>query len=377
MASDHTTFSFTYHNQIAGLTDTFDLSSLNLGLGEDGTSRNEYSSSSLNTLKTVDDLIISLDDLGVPGPLTLYAPFLEKLGEGAQFAVFHGSLLDGSTNCEFSTTIESVAIKLPLFNISAERRLDLTSAKSRRQVHDIYLEIMALRHPALESHRNIVELIGWGIEQAWNETPLLILELAIGDLHSFLANPDSEVTTDVTHQLCIDIGHGLDAIHDVGIVHGDLKPLNVLVFPNPSSKAPYIAKLADFGLSLGEIHSSSEDSVVISGISADWCAPEVVLGARLSPSGLIKADNFSYGLMLLSINCLNGRPPEGKDIDTATAIVESYSKLPASLSFLLEKALSALLQVDPMQRASSVKDIMIDSFEASNAWSVKPVTTMA
>ncbi|ORY07687.1 hypothetical protein BCR34DRAFT_666300 [Clohesyomyces aquaticus] len=369
MTNQSTTFSFAYRNQIAGLSST--VSDLSLGdAGRDGSSRNYDALLTVNSLKTVDDLIISLDILGVPGPLTLHVPFLRKLGEGAQFAVFQGSTLDASTNCDFEIDMERVAVKLPLFSIPTEGHLDLTSTKSRRQVHDIYLEIMALRNPALQNHRNIVRLIGWGIEETWNETPLLVLELAMGDLCYVLASPDFQVTCEITHQLSIDIGHGLDAIHELVIVHGDLKPLNVLVFSNTSHKVPFVAKLADFGLSVHEVHSASDDSVTIAGTSIDWCAPEIILGATLSTSQLIKADNFSYGLMLLSLNCLNGRPPIRKNLDYAINIVESHEALPRSLSDVLAMALPLLLQADTTKRPSSVKDIMRDSSEAHIAWSV-------
>ncbi|KAF2633096.1 kinase-like protein [Macroventuria anomochaeta] len=369
MTNQSTTFSFTYRNQIAGLSSTSSgLSPGDTGPGRDDPSRSYDALLTIDSLKTVDDLVISLDVLGVPGPLTLHAPFLNKLGEGAQFSVFQGSILEASTNCDFATDIEEVAVKLPLFSTPTERRLDLTSAKSRRQVHDIYLEIMALRNPALQNHRNIVHLIGWGIEETWNETPLLVLELAMGDLCSVLANPDFQITCEITHQLSIDIGHGLDAIHELGIVHGDLKPLNVLVFSNSPHKVPFVAKLADFGLSVNEVHFASDDSVTISGTSEDWCAPEIILGATISASQLTKADNFSYGLMLLSLNCLNGRPPRHKDLDTAIDIVESHQALSSSLCGLLAKALPLLLQANSTKRPSSVKNIMRDSFEACIAW---------
>ncbi|KAI1126009.1 hypothetical protein F5Y10DRAFT_294192 [Nemania abortiva] len=62
---------------------------------------------------------------------------------------------------------------------------------------------------------------------------------------------------EVLRRLCIDIGHGLQALHDMNMTHGDLKPRNVLVF----REGPvWTAKLCDFGHSNDFGHSSSLDS---------------------------------------------------------------------------------------------------------------------
>lgn len=59
----------------------------------------------LDGLRSVDDLIICLDNLGVSGPLTVHAPALKLLGEGGQFNVHEGSLLDPATDCEWGTIV--------------------------------------------------------------------------------------------------------------------------------------------------------------------------------------------------------------------------------------------------------------------------------
>jgi len=156
------------------------------------------------------------------------------------------------------------------------------------------------------------------------------------------------MTCGITQQLSIDVGQGLDAIHEAGIIHGDIKPQNVLVFENLSDEVPLVTKLADFGLSTGEVHASMNDIVEVSGMSTDWCALEIKYGSKLSTSQLIKADNFSYGLLVLSINCLKGQPPASKDLNTALEVIRSCSDMPASLSSLLETALALLLKEDAL-----------------------------
>ena len=99
----------------------------------------------------------------------------------------------------------------------------------------------------------MVRLLGWGVEEAWHETPLLVLELAIADLHSIFEKSHIKMTCGITQQLSIEVGRGLDAIHEAGIIHGDIKPQKILIFENFSDGVPLIAKLADFGLSVGEV----------------------------------------------------------------------------------------------------------------------------
>jgi serine/threonine protein kinase len=136
----------------------------------------------------------------------------------------------------------------------------------------------------LKFHRNIVRFLGWGIEEAWHETPFLVLELAITDLHSIFEKSNIKMTYGITQQFLIDIRQGLDAIHEAGIIHGDIKPQNILIFKNFSDEVPLVAKLADFRLSVGEVQASINDFMEVSGISTDWCALKIKYGSKLSIS---------------------------------------------------------------------------------------------
>jgi len=82
-------------------------------------------------------------------------------------------------------------------------------------------------------------------------------------------------------------------IKSIDIVHGDLKPENVLVFPDDSGQ--HVPKVADFGFScLG----SKETDIVLLPKTLHWEAPEWHhRGFQISAAK--KTDIYSFGLLCL------------------------------------------------------------------------------
>lgn len=90
-------------------------------------------------------------------------------------------------------------------------------------------------------------------------------------------------------------------MHDCGVVHGDVKPENILIFPRMDTDNEFVAKLTDFGHSVFEYsHSKSPPA-----FTPQWCAPELSPeGSGLNPMGfrgMQLTDVYSYGLVILSI----------------------------------------------------------------------------
>lgn len=130
------------------------------------------------------------------------------------------------------------------------------------------------------------------------------MELAKANLWQVIR--ETELHGTAKWQLCLDICIGLDALHDCtpsGLVHGDLKPQNVLIFERGNR---LIAKLADFGFS---IDSDVPNVGVRLGGTPGWLAPEVSRGDRLNPQGLFAADIYSCGLVVWSIVFSRVDPP--------------------------------------------------------------------
>ncbi|KAH7198915.1 uncharacterized protein B0J16DRAFT_367919 [Fusarium flagelliforme] len=172
--------------------------------------------------------------------------------------------------------------------------------KSERHIYDALIcEIVILSVPCIEKSANIGRLLGvcWDISSRDNiPWPVLIFEKSRhGDLRTFLdSNVGRELTFPKRLRLCLDIGKGISILHQSGIVHGDIKPENILIF---DKEGDYQAKVIDFGYS--SLYSKDECDIRLP-ISYPWNPPEHDRPAREWTATQAKfVDNFSFGMITL------------------------------------------------------------------------------
>jgi serine/threonine protein kinase len=166
-------------------------------------------------------------------------------------------------------------------------------------------ELSVLGHQKLRKHPNIINLqkVGWGVTalSPLEICPVLYVERAPhGTLSEF---EKSGTVLDIVskQRLCLDICRGVEALHKHGIVHGDIKAQNVLIFGDAENG--FVAKLSDFGCSIIlDTYSKSDenDKVRMPGLSPPWNAPEA-LDDGLTISQLPQTDLYSLGLLIWRI----------------------------------------------------------------------------
>lgn len=162
-------------------------------------------------------------------------------------------------------------------------------------------------------HDNICNLLFLGWEDH-TPVPVLGFEFAHhGTVKDTLGSPEFLQVSYLGMHIVADITLGLEALHDKGIIHGDIKPGNILVFRHPKRTA--IAKLADFSSSLF-ISDVERNGWTPVGGTAMWRAPECYGSAEYD---LFKTDIYSYGLTVLTILAPIRTKPGAFDTSTPKA----------------------------------------------------------
>lgn len=140
-----------------------------------------------------------------------------------------------------------VAIKRIRLNDNGK---ELERRHFQRRLQAILREILIMCHPPLSHHPNIISLLGygWSVEEQ-RLSPFISLEFASnGSLRAFMKERQHSIRSKLI--LIGDVGTGLMALHKCGIVHGDLKAENVVVFHTLDRPSMSIAKVSDFGHSI-------------------------------------------------------------------------------------------------------------------------------
>ena len=129
---------------------------------------------------------------------------------------------------------------------------------------------------------------------------------------------DGPLSDEETVAVAAQIGGALDAAHEHGLVHGDVKPSNVLIDGSGH------AYLADFGLTkrLGDEQSLAGDGQLMGTI--DYVAPELIRGEPVDG----RADVYSLGCLLYE--CLTGRQPFKRGNDAAVLFAHLEEEPPAT-----------------------------------------------
>ncbi len=186
----------------------------------------------------------------------------------------------------------------------------------------------------------LVRLFGVCFEQPY----FMVMELLPkGSLHFALHNEKFCLDLQKKKFIAIDVAVGLDFLHKNGIVHRDIKSLNVLLSDDWS------AKLSDYGLARLKQYSADCIGDKKEICNLPWKAPELV--ETNPPTYFFASDIYSYGIVLwemwshkmpLEINMIINKPPE-----PFTTIYHYGQTTPPQICNLIDKCRHVIPQERP------------------------------
>ncbi|MBD0330279.1 MAG: serine/threonine protein kinase, partial [Thermoleophilia bacterium] len=163
-----------------------------------------------------------------------------------------------------------------------------------------------------------------------------------------------ELDPERTGRVLSQIADALDNAHEVGLIHRDIKPYNILIDGRRDHSF-----LADFGIAKARGRRGLTKTGQMPG-TPDYISPEQILGRPATE----RSDVYSFGAVLFE--CLSGVVPYPKDTDIAViyahlsgeipSVTDHRPELPAAVDAVIAKAMAK----EPDDRYPSASELMRD-----------------
>ncbi len=205
------------------------------------------------------------------------------------------------------------------------------------------------------NHRNVVQIYSFGQVKG---QPYIVMELVAGGRLDEMIAGGKQMPEDRALEIHLEVTEGLKAASDVGLIHSDIKPANILFGQSGE------AKVVDFGLAsfIGQHQQGGQ----IWG-TPYYIAPEKARGKKVD----FRSDIYSLGATLF--HALAGQPPFDGATPTDVVLARLNNPAPSLRDFRDDihpetvALVARMLEPDPSMRYPSYPALLLDMRAAHKA----------
>ena len=222
------------------------------------------------------------------------------------------------------------------------------------------------RYAASLSHPGIARVYDYGESSEFGGA-YLVMELVDGEPLSAILARAGRLSADATLDIVSQAARALDAAHQAGIVHRDIKPGNLIVAPNGTTK------ITDFGIATA-VQAAQASHLTETGMvmgTAMYVSPEQATGAPVTDASDI------YSLGVVAYECLAGRPPFTAREPLAIAFAHKHEPVPAlppDVPQPVSDLVYHMLGKTPEERPASVRVVADRADKLRDALAVRDAT---
>jgi eukaryotic-like serine/threonine-protein kinase len=217
------------------------------------------------------------------------------------------------------------------------------------------------RHTAALSHSGIAAVYdyddGSAADDGEGAAPFIVMENVPGEPLSALLAREGALSEDHALDVIAQAAVALQAAHDAGVIHRDVKPGNILLRPDG------VVKITDFGISRATNSVPLTATGAIMG-TAFYLAPEQALGKPTTPASDV------YSLGVVAYECLTGARPFPGESPAGVALAQ-VRDLPPPMGDGVRAAVASLvmrmLAKDPADRPESAGAVASEALDVRAA----------
>lgn len=215
------------------------------------------------------------------------------------------------------------------------------------------------RAASAAGHANIVEVFDAGELQ--DGRLYLVMELLAG--RNLYEEVEAHGPMEIARACRVvrDVGRAIRAAHEVGVIHRDLKPDNVMLARRGREGEPDQVKVLDFGISANTEQQTEEERLTMPGSALgtpEYMAPEQCRGEAVTE----RFDIYALGVIFFEV--LVGHPPFEHESFVEVMAQKCRDRAPSVATFRkdvpsrLVRLISDCLEIDPAQRPESVSTFL-------------------